>query len=192
MTYRELITRIVTQAQRGGGVAEHANLDAQATAEAMIPAIFAAVGEQAAGDYRKRSLLRRDKTIAMTNGAGLIPDDVLVECLCDATLTDPIDLTKRYAWVQEFRDFIDDTLDIRLGYFNSPTENVLGQREPNTTYVIGSGFTGDMTLNIPCVPVIPAAADDPVVVEYGIAVDIVNIGAEMLRSALAQAAAATV
>lgn len=192
MTYAELITRMVFQAQRGGPVAEHANLDTVAIAEAMVPAIFDEVGRVAAGDYRKRSLLRRNKALTVVNGAAVIPDDMMAEYLCDATLIDPADLTKRYAWVQEFRDFIDDGLDPRLGYFHSPVEMTFSQREPQTPYTIGSGFTGTMTINIPCVPVIPALSTDPVIVAPDIATDIINLGAEMLRSAFAKAAATTI
>ena len=129
MTYQELCDRILLQAQRGGEKAELANLNTQSVIEAIMPAVFQAVAEHAAGDPDKRPLLRRTKTIAMTNGTGTIPNDVLTRCFSDATLLDPEDLTKLYSWVPDYFDFI-GPLDSRLGYFCSSIENTIIQREP--------------------------------------------------------------
>jgi len=190
MTYEELIYRMVSQAQRGSEVAERANLDAKAIAEAMIPAIFQAVAEAAAGNNRKRPLLRRTKTVAFTNGSATIPNDVLTNYLCDATLIDSSTLTKRYSWVNDYGEFI-RTMDARLGSFNSPIESTLAIREPGVAYAVGSGLTGSRLLTVPCVPEIPILATDPVDVADVIASDLVSVGAEMLRGRLAEEAAAT-
>lgn len=190
MTYEEMIYRIVSQAQRGSEAAEHTNLDAYSIAEAIVPSIFQAVAEAAAGDNRKRPLLRRTKTVSFVNGSVTLADDVLTKYLCDATLIDSAALTKRYSWVNDYGEFI-RTTDSRLGFFNSPIENTLAIREPGVAYVVGSGLTGSRLLTVPCVPEIPALATDPVDVADVIASDLVSVGAEMLRGALAEAAAAT-
>jgi hypothetical protein len=190
MTYTELIYRIVSQAQRGSESEEQANLDAYSIAEAMIPAIFQAVAEAAAGNNYKRPLLRRTKTVAFTNGTATIANDVLTKYLCDATLLDSANLAKRYSWVNDYGEFVRN-MDARLGSFNSPIENTLAIREPGIAYTVGSGLTGNRLLTVPCVPEIPAGADDPVLVPDVIASDLVSVGAEMLRGRMAEEAAAT-
>lgn len=189
-TYTELIYRIVSEAQRGSESAEKTNLDAYSIVEAMIPSIFQAVAEKAAGDPYKRSLLRRTKTVVFTNGSATIDTDVLIACLCDATLLDTASLSKKYAWIAEYTEFT-GFVDSRIGSFSSPVEFTLAVREPGVAYSPTTGLTGSLSLNIPCVPVIPAGANDPVVVTDEIINDLIDCGAEMLRGALAKAAAAT-
>ena len=189
MTYEELIYRMVSQAQRGSEAAERTNLDAYAIAESIIPAVFQAVAESAAGDYRKRPLLRRTKTLSFVNGSATLSDDVLTKYLCDATLLDSAALAKRYSWVNDYGEFI-RTMDARLGSFNSPIENTIAIREPGAAYAVGSGLTGSRLLTVPCVPEVPALATDSVAVADVIASDLVSVGAEMLRGAMAEAAAA--
>lgn len=188
MTYDELCTRILYQAQRGGERAELANLNTQTIIEAIMPAVFQAVAEDAAGNPDKRPLLRRTKTIAMVSGTGTIPDDVLTKCFDEATLLDPADLTKLYSWVPDYFDFV-GPLDTRLGYFCSSIENTIVQREPGDDYSLATGFTGNMQLTVPCVPEVPALPADQVAVAAVIASDLVSVGAEMLRGAIANKAA---
>jgi hypothetical protein len=189
-TYTELIYRIVSQAQRGSESEEQANLDAYSIAEAMVPSIFQATAEKAAGDPHKRSLLKRTKTMTFTNGLATVDTDVLVNYLCDATLLDSTALTKIYAWIPEYGEFV-GFIDARLGSFNSPVEFKLAIREPGVAYSPSTGLTGSRLLNVPCVPEIPAGADDPLLVTDEIVNDLIDIGAEMLRGAMAKVAAAT-
>ena len=188
MTYQELCDRILLQAQRGGEKAELANLNTQSVIEAIMPAIMQAVAEIGAGDPDKRPLLRRTKVIAMTNGTGTITGDVLTKCFNEATFLDPADLSKTYSWEADYFDFINAPSGL-LGYFCSSIENTIVQREPQTDYALATGFTGNMRLTVPCVPAIPAAAGDQVVVADVIVSDIISVGAEMLRGAIATEAA---
>ena len=153
-----------------------------------MPAVFQAVAENAADDPDKRPLLRRAKTIAMISGSGTIPGDVLTKCFSDATFLDPADLSKSYSWEADYYDFINAPSGL-LGYFSSSIENIIVQREPGEDYDLSTGFTGDIQLTVPCVPVTPATAGDQVAAADVIISDIISVGAEMLRGAIATEAA---
>jgi hypothetical protein len=193
LLYNQLILTIMYQAQRGSDAAQFANLDTQGIAETLIPTIFQQAGEEAARDERKRSILRRSKTVTLTNGLGTLSDDVLTMYLEDSTYLDSSDLTKRYSWVREWSDFIDPTLAdppySNLGYYSIQNGVAIAQREPGALYDPSSGETGSRTLNIPCVPEIPASATSTVDVPDEIISDILVIGSELLRGALVKAAA---
>lgn len=132
--------------------------------------------------------MRKALTVSMADGEGTIPSQALTKYMEDATLFDPGDLSKTYSWVREFQDFM-GPLDQRLGYFNVQGESVLLQREPGEVYEPGFGFSDDMTLIIPCVPVRPASATDPIDCIDEIASDLVDVGAAFLRGELAKASA---
>lgn len=177
----------MSQAQRGSKVEEQTNLDAYSIAEAMIPSIFQAVGERAAGDPRKRDLLKQSLPLTLVAGAIDLPDYALESYLCDSTLYDPADLTKTFSWVRNFNDFI-GPLSPLLGYYNVPAGHTMYVRDVGEEFTVPLTLAIDIVVNIPCVPVIPALADDPVVVVDEIASDIVDYGAELLRGALVKAA----
>lgn len=193
MTYLEVIYRTVAQAQRGSQMAQFANIDTQSICEAMMPSIFQQAGEAAAGNERKRSLLKRDKTITVTNGAATIPDDALTAYLEDSTFYDPSDLSKTYSWIRNWNDFINPSLAnqpfVNYGYYSVSGGVTLGQREPGEVWSPSSGFTGSMTLNIPCVPVIPATATTTLAVVDEVLNDIIDIGAAALRGEVIRQAA---
>lgn len=163
------------------------NLDATLIAQALVPDVFQAVGEAAALDERKRSLLRRNKTVSMTAGVGTLTDDVLTAYMEDATFFDPADLSKSYSWIREYYDFV-NYADARLGYFNVRDGVTLLQREPGEDFATTLSFTGNMTLSIPCVPEVPASQDVAVDVVPEIASDIVEALAAALRGQLVKAA----
>lgn len=189
MTYAEWVERVRLEAQRGSEQAELSQLDTQPIIEAIQPSVFQTVGENCAADPRKRSLLRKSLTITMADGEGEIPAQALTKYTEDATLFDPADLSKTYSWVREFQDFM-GPLDPRLGYFNVQGESVLLQREPGEPYEPGFGFSDDMLLIIPCVPVRPASATDPIDCIEEINSDLVDVGAAMLRGELAKTSTA--
>jgi len=195
-TYTQLIYTMMYEAQRGSQAAQFANIDTQGIAETLIPIIFQQAGEEVAKDERKRSILKRAKTVTMVNGVATLSDDVLTAYLEDSSFIDPADLTKTYSWVRNWGDFIDPSLASapydNYGYYSMSGGVTLGQREAGALYDPSSGFTGSMTLNIPCVPVIPTNATDVVDVPDEILSDILTIGAELLRGALLAAAAESV
>lgn len=189
MTYAEWVERVRLETQRGSEQAELSQLDTQPIIEAIQPSVFQTVGENCAADPRKRSLMRKTLTISMADGEGTIPAQALTKYMEDATFLDPADLSKTYSWVREFQDFI-GPLDTRLGYFNVQGESVLLQREPGEVYEPGLGFSDDMLLTIPCVPVRPSSATDQIDCIDEVASDLVDVGASMLRGELAKVSTA--
>lgn len=189
MLYIEWVERVRLEAQRGSEQAELSQLDTQPIIEAIQPSVFQTVGENCAADPRKRSLMRRSLTISMADGEGEIPAQALTKYMEDATFFDPADLSKTYSWVREFQDFM-GPLDSRLGYFNVQGESVLLQREPGEVYEPGFGFSDDMLLIIPCVPVRPASATDTIDCIDEVSSDLVDVGAAMLRGELAKVSTA--
>ena len=162
-------------------------------AESLWPSISQKVGELAAGSERKRSLLKRTKTLTVTNGTATLDDDVLTAYLEDSTLYDPADLTKTYGWIRNWNDFINPGLSSQpfanYGRYSVSGGVTFGQVEPGAVFDPSSGFTGSMTLNIPCVPVKPATQTTALDVPDEILNDIYEIGSEMLRGLLLTQAA---
>ncbi len=191
--FNEVIYQICWNAARG--MSPEQDISALLpVAESLWPSISQKVGELAAGSERKRSLLKRTKTLTVANGSATISDDVLTAYLEDSTLYDPADLTKTYSWVRNWNDFINPSLANQpfsnYGYYSVSGGVTFGQREPGEAYDPSSGFTGSMTLNIPCVPVKPATQTTAVDVPDEILNDIYEIGSEMLRGLLLTQAAA--
>lgn len=185
ITWSRMIFTLVSQAQRGTQAAQWNQLDTQGIAETLMPTVFQKIGEMAAGDERKRSLLKRTVSLSFTNGSATIPDYVLTQYLEDATYTDNDDLTKKYSWVREFSDFIDSSLQnppwSNLGYYNVTGGVTIRQIEAGVPYNPSSGITDTRSLNIPCVPVRPATAATDVDIPDEILSDIFAIGSELLR-----------
>lgn len=179
LIYKDLIYAAIDNAMRGMLPAQSPNLDAETIAESLIPQVFQAVGEAAAADERKRSLLRRSKAISLAAGLATLTADVLTKYIEDATLTDPADLTKRYSWI-EFHDFLRNA-EVRLGYFTVRGGTDLLVRDPAQLYTEPLVATGARTLVIPCVPERPATADDPIDVPDVIGSDLVEALSEALR-----------
>lgn len=123
----------------------------------------------------------------MSDGEGVVPDDVLVEYIGDATLLDPVAVTKRYAYVP-FHDFVTPK-DTRLGYFTVLGELRFLQREPGALYTPGTGFSDDMELTVPCQIVTPTAENEELDVVPELDGLIIDIGAMMLRGEIASRAA---
>lgn len=185
ITWTRMIYTIVSQAQRGSQSAQWDQLDTQGIAETLMPTVFQKIGEMAAGNERKRSLLKRSVSLSFTNGSATLPDYILTQYMEDATYTDSDDLTKTYSWVREFSDFIDPSLRnapwSNLGYFNVSNRVAIVQTEAGVLYSPTTGITDTRTLNIPCVPVRPATVATDVDVPDEVLSDIFAIGSEMLR-----------
>jgi len=157
MTYNDFIIQSVMNSIRGTQPSASPNLDAQIFAETLFPIASQSISELAAQDPYKRSLLRREKTITLTAGEGVIPDDVLTVYFNDATLLNSANLNARYAY-RDYPDFVRRG-DRRLGVFtrNGTTLMVI---DPNAPFSIPLTATGNRTLVVPCVVVRPALATD--------------------------------
>ncbi len=191
--FNEVIYQICWNATRG--MSPEQDISALLpVAESLWPSISQKVGELAAGSERKRSLLKRSKTLSVSSGTATISGDVLTAYLEDSTLYDPTDLTKTYSWVRNWNDFINPSLANQpfsnYGYYSVSGGVTFGQREPGELYDPSSGFSGSMTLNIPCSPVKPATQTTALDVPDEILNDIYEIGSEMLRGLLLTQAAA--
>lgn len=188
-TWAETIYTICWQATRG--MSPEQNIIALLpTAEALMPSVFQQVGEMAAGDERKRSLLKQNISLSFTNGSATIPDYVLTQYMEDATYTDNDDLTKRYSWVREFSDFINPSLQnapwSNYGYFNVVGGTTIRQIEAAVAYSPTTGITDTRILNIPCQPVKPASQSAAFDVPDEILSDIYDLASEMLRGQIAK------
>ncbi len=192
-TFAEVIYQICWNATRGMSPEQDINA-LLPIAESLWPSISQKVGEMAAGSERKRSLLKRTKTLTIANGTATLSDDVLTAYLEDSTLYDPNDLTKTYGWIRNWNDFINPGLSaqpfVNYGRYSVSGGVTFGQIEPGGIYDPSSGFSGSMLLNIPCVPVKPANQTTAVDVPDEILNDIYEIGSEMLRGVLLTTATA--
>jgi hypothetical protein len=195
MTYAEMIDRAYFQALRGMDANTAPNLDDATTImEALVPTVFQEVALQYAGDPDQQSLLRRTHTISMSNGAGTLPDEVLSQCLNNASVADPADISvgKFQTFVPQYPDFIGprDNIQIQLNWWTCKGDTDFLFLEANEEYDPSSGFTGDLELTAPSVPAVPATASDPVVVPEEVASDLVEALADSLRREINKKAAA--
>lgn len=152
MTPRELIQRAVEIAIQGVPGIDRAA--AEIAAEPLLLIVFGEVGRELAASDRTRHILRRVKTLDVVDGEVAIPDDVLTEYTCEATLYDPADVAKRYS-LATWSDFINGVLDSRLGHFII-NEGVLTVVEPDSQWEPTAGPTLTVHLAIPCAPEVPA------------------------------------
>lgn len=184
-TYQAMIEAALSQACAGTDPLTNPISDTSWIAEDFVSSVFQQVGVQCAKDERKRSLLRKSKTVTFVNGAGTLTSDVLTEYKEDSTLYDASDLTKEYSLVREWGDFIQPRTGWMLwqGIYsmNGVTISVV---EPNANYDPSTGVSEDRTLVIPCVPVIPASAATAVDVPSEIENDLVEALAVALRGVI--------
>ena len=187
MTYAELCERIRLEAQRGSEQAELSQLDTQPIIEAIIPSVFQSVGEACAADPRKRDLLKRTVTVTLADGVGELPAYVLEKYMEDSTAYDPNDLTKIFSWERNYNDFIGPLNDL-LAYYNVPFGHTIYVRDVGEEFSIPLTLDIDLIVNVPCVPVRPAAATDDIDVPDEITSDLVDTGAAFLRGELSKPA----
>jgi len=167
------------------------NLDAQGIAEAQMPVVLQAVAENAAGDERRRPLVAQNISISFTNGVATLPTYVLTKYMQNTLLFNASSLTTVYSWVRNYAEFVDPSIRFGpfsgYGYYTLVAGDTLAVTEPGALYNPASGLTGSRTLNAPTVPVIPATYLDQLIADDEIVSDIIELGAEMLRGATAQA-----
>jgi hypothetical protein len=151
MILRELIQRAVEIAIKDMPGLDRTSL--AIAAEPLVPIAFAAVGVELARSSSTRHLLRRTKDLAVVDGTVALPDDVLTEYACEASLFDPADLSKLYSR-SEWPDLLSAQLDGRLGHFVIDGA-LLTVVEPDQQYAVGEGVSADLKLIISCTPEVP-------------------------------------
>lgn len=178
ITYQQLLDLSIEQAL--AGTPEQAEGDIGVRAEALIISAFRSLADRVASDPNQRHTLIRPITISLTNGVGTVPDTVLLEYLCSATLTNPADLAEDYAYVPYMDDYR-ETSDRRLGYFHNQG-STLYVTQPAVLFAAGSGLTGNVDLTTSTMPVAPTLATDPIAnLPAELEDDLVSILAGMLK-----------
>lgn len=195
MTFAEMLDVAYFQALRGLDANTAPNRDdAIAIMEAMVPTIFQAVAESYASDSDKQSLLRRTHAITMTNGVGVIPDEVLTSCLKNSSIADSTDVEvgKYQSFVPQWVDFIGprDNIQIQLNYYCVKGDDDLHFLAANEDYDPDDGFDGDLELTVPSVPEVPTLSTDTVDVPAEVASDLIESLANALRREIETKAAA--
>lgn len=180
MTYEELLRSAMSNATRGMPPAQSAAIDALSIADTLFPIVSQAVSEAAAADEFKRSLLRRVKSITLAAGSATLSDDVLTKYVADATLFDPANLNRRYAW-RDYPNFV-KTSDPRMGEFTVRGGTILMVRDPGQAFAVPLTASGARSLITPCVVVKPALATDDVDAPDEVISDLDEALAESLRS----------
>lgn len=127
-----------------------------------MPIVFQRVTLRYAGSTDGRSLLRKTQTITLTNGVGALPSVALTSCLTGAIVNVPAEPTvgPLMSFVP-WESFI-SPLDDRLGYWTVREDDSFYWIDPNETFDASSGRTGDIEINIACVPAVPAMAGDTI------------------------------
>ena len=124
-------------------------------AELLIPRVLTWVGQRAASDPKRRALVATTHTLALVDGEALLPANVLIEFMDQATVSDPADpaLARKMRWIPEWREFI-RPLDQSLGYFTVVQGSGFHLTRPGTVYTPGAGMAGDIDLTTPTKPAV--------------------------------------
>ena len=161
-----LVDFALQQALAGQNQLTSALLDADMTMETLLQNVFQDVSLKLANDEEGRSLLRRTHTLALTNGVGVLPDEVLTQCKYGASISDPADTTvaQSQSLVPYWQDFVQPRTGIQaqLAWWTIKGDDDFHYLESGETYDPATGFTGDLELTIATVPIIPTVATDPV------------------------------
>ena len=187
MIYKNLLYSAINNALRGIPPEQSAAIDAIGIADTLFPIVSQSVSEAAAADEYKRSLLLREKSVTLASGQATLTEDVLTHYIGDATLIDPSNLNKKYAW-RVYPDFIRRG-DKRLGVFSLQGTSLL-VIEPNANFTVPLTATGTRTLTVPCVVVKPATADTDIDCPDEILSDLDEALANALRGAIIKEAGA--
>ena len=180
MTYEEVCTRILFEAQRGGEKAELANLNTQSVIESIMPSVLQDVAQRCAGDPQRQSLLRQTHTVTLASGVGTLPAEVLTSCIWGSTVwvADENDVGPRMSftpWVS----FINPA-DDRLGYYSVRGDHEFYWADPGESYP-DLTRTGDVQYTGATTPTVPANATDETGWGAEIESDVIDRAAEYLR-----------
>jgi len=183
MTYTELITRIIFEAQRGGEKAELANLNTQSVAESIMPSVLQEVTQKyASGDSSKQSLLRQTHAITLTNGVGTIPDEVMTTFVWGSSVY--IDDEPTIGPLMTYTPWISfiNPADDRLGYYSIRGTDEFYWADPGENYP-DLTRTGDVSLTIATVLTVPDDPDTDTDWPAEAESDVIDRAAEYLRGA---------
>jgi len=185
-TYQDLLYAAINNGLSGTIALQNPAVDAIGIADTLFPVVSQSVSEAAAANDYKRSLLRREKSVTLVAGEATLDDDVLTHYMSDATLIDPSNLNKHYAW-RNYPDFIKRG-DRRLGVFTAKGGTLLQVIDPQVGFTVPLVTTGTYTLTIPCVVVKPATATTNVDAPDEILSDIREALSQALRGQLPKTA----
>ncbi len=185
-TYQDLLYAAINNGLSGTIALQNPAVDAIGIADTLFPVVSQSVSEAAAANDYKRSLLRREKSLTVVAGEATLDDDVLTHYMSDATLIDPSNLNKHYAW-RNYPDFIKRG-DRRLGVFTVKGGTLLQVIDPNVGFTVPLVTTGTYSLTIPCVVVKPATATTNIDAPDEILSDIREALSQALRGQLPKVA----
>lgn len=161
MTFQQFIDRAVLQATHGLTPQAAELITSDAVTESLCKEVFREVSEDCASDERLRHMLRRTKTITLTNGIGTIPDDVLTKYMSESSVNDPNDDTKsdRMGY-EEWFDFSRPQMQVLndLGSYSIKGVRQLMWRDPGESYSSTLTMGGAIELNVPCTIEVPVSA----------------------------------
>lgn len=186
MIFRELLDRSILEATRGLDPQTVALYDLDGMAENLYPQVAQDVASRLAKDPSLRHMLRRTVSVSLSAGYGVLPDEVLSEYMDESSIYDPTVLANDplMTYDSEWMDFVRDR-ETRLGHYalkgSDGADRTIGWRNPNQLYAATLTKTGNVNLNVPCTPAIPAASTDPILVPDEITTEIQNILAQRIR-----------
>jgi hypothetical protein len=187
--YKTFLSLASQQALAGANPLTSPLLDIEMTAETLVPDVFQSVSLSYAADAQKASLLSRDHTITLTDGSGTIPDTVLTQCKFNSTAYLESDTAATQAsLVRTWLDFVTPSTTDRLLARYHIKDQTIYWIEANAAFESGVGIDGDIVLNIPSTPEIPATEDDDLVVADEVLSDLITSLAQRLRGVLEKAA----
>lgn len=185
MTYTELCTRIIFEAQRGGEAAEMANLNTQSITESIMPSVLQAVTKKyASGDSDDQAVLRQTHMVTLANGVGELPEESLVSLIWGSSVFVDDEATlgplMSYApWIEFINPSSTDTL---LGRYSVRGNNEFYWADPGESYPTLTR-DGDVSVTIASVLTIPADPDTDLEWPGEVESDVIDLAAEWLRGA---------
>lgn len=185
ITFTEIITRILFQAQRGSESAELANLNTQSVAESIMPSVLQEVTlKYANGDSNQQSLLRQTHTIALTDGVGAIPAEVLTTCVWGSSVwvDDETEISQNMSYSPWISFINPSQLETLIGRYSIRSDTELYWADPGESYP-DLTRTGNVSLTIATVLSIPADPDTETGWPGEAESDVIDRAAEYLRGA---------
>jgi len=190
VTYKEFLNLAQQEAIAGQNSITSPILDIGFTAEVLVPEVWQAVVMSYAADPQKASLLSRDHTITLTNGVGDLPEEVLTLCKFNSTAYDPDDdvVGPTVSLVRTWNDFTSPSSLDRLTTRYTLKDQQIFWVEQGESYSSTDGKDGDVVLNIPSVPEIPATEDTEIDAASEFLSDAITSLAQRLRGVMEKAA----
>lgn len=165
MKLGELIDQAIEAAQAGLEPQQAAFLDdAEVLVQSLLRTVFRKVDRDCAADPRKRSLLRREKTIALTNGVGTLPEEVITRFMDESSVRvvdDESNIGGQMSYLQNWID-LTQTKDTRCGYYAIRGQRELWWVDPGSTFSFTTGRNSQIGIFVPCYTTIPADADSDI------------------------------